>query len=70
MKLLNDILLENNKFSLKRVISVITFIYVINLASYVTIYNKPSGILEGLLIFLTTILGISTVDKKFTDKNE
>ena len=70
MKILNDILTVNGKYSLKRVMAVITFIYVINLSTYVTICGKPNGIIDSLLILLAATLGLSTADKKFADKEE
>lgn len=65
----NDILKVKNKYSLKRAIALITFLYVINLATYVTIYQKPVGVIDSLLLFLTALLGLNTIDKKFTDKD-
>ena len=65
MKLLNDILKVNGKNSLKRVMAVITFIYVINLSVYVAYSVKPNGvgIVASLLAFLAALMGINELGK-------
>jgi hypothetical protein len=70
MKVLDDILKIKGKYSLKRLMAVITFVYVINLSVYVSMSDKPNGvgIVTSLLAFLAALLAINTADKKFTDK--
>jgi hypothetical protein len=72
MKIVDDILKIKSKYSLKRVIAVITFIYVINLSVYVSMSDKPNGIgiVTSLLAFLAALLAINTADKKIADKDE
>ena len=66
--ILNNMLKVRNKYSLKRVIALITFLYVINLSAYTIFYEKPVGAIDSLLLFLTALLGLNTIDKKFTDQ--
>jgi hypothetical protein len=71
-KVIDDILKYKGKYSLKRIISAITFIYVINLSVYVSMTEKPNGvgIVASLLAFLTSLLAIKEISKKFADKTE
>jgi hypothetical protein len=68
MKILDDILKIKDKYSLKRVMAVIIFIYVINLSVYATVCDKNTSTVDDLLFFLATLLAINTADKKFEDK--
>lgn len=72
MKLLNDILKIKDKYSLKRVMAVVTFVYVINLSVYVSMSDKPNGvgIVASLLAFLGGLLAINEAGKKFINKEE
>lgn len=70
-KILDDILKLRGKYSLKRVLAVITFVYVINLSVYVSYTDKPNGvaIITSLLAFITSLLITAEIGKKFTDKD-
>lgn len=72
MKLLNDILKINNRYSIKRVMATVTFIYVINLSVYVSMSEKSNGvgIVTSLLAFLCGLLAINEVGKKFENKED
>jgi len=78
MKFFDDILKENNKYSLKRVIILTSFIFVIYLGSFITISDKilekevnryAIDVFNSILLFLISLLGISETGKKFLNKN-
>lgn len=77
MKVLNDILKVNNRYSLKRVIAIITFVFIMLLASFIGISDytlkkeiseKPYLVFTSLLFFLTGIITVNEAGKKITDK--
>lgn len=72
MKLTNDILKVKGKYSLKRVVSLISFIDFIALSTYAVIIYESMVLATLTLLFgfTTAVLGISEVSKKFENKQE
>lgn len=79
MKVIEDTLKINNKYSLKRVISAITFCFIILLGSFIGISDfilakevssNPFMVFSSLLVFLGANIGISEFSKKFENKQE
>ena len=79
MKILNDILKENSIYSIKRIISIVTFVFMILLGVFIVVSDKfllrvvnPYAIqvFNSLLGFLILLLGITEVGKKFATKTE
>lgn len=77
-RLISDILKEGNIWSIKRVISIITFLFVILLGTFIVISDKildravnqyAISVFDSLLLFLTALLGITEVGKKFLSKD-
>lgn len=77
-RLIGDILKEGNIWSIKRVISIITFLFVILLGTFIVISDKildrvvnqyAISVFDSLLLFLTALLGITEVGKKFLSKD-
>jgi len=72
MKIINDILKINGKYSLKRVITIVTFIYILMLASYIVAVKGINilDIFNSFMLFLGALLGIVEITKKFLNKAE
>ena len=72
MKVINDILKVRGKYSLKRTVSLISFLDFIALTTYAVIKYEPMVLptLTLLVGFTTAVLGISEVSKKFVNKQE
>ena len=79
MKLLNDILKENNAYSIKRVTAFVVIILNLLLGAFIVISDKiltkvvnPYAIqvFNSLLAFVGVLITASVVDKKVTNKVE
>lgn len=79
MNLLNDILKENGTWSIKRIISIVTFIVILVLVIFIgiisVVFNMTVNIyaiqiFTSLLGFLILLLGITEAGKKFVTKTE
>ena len=79
MKMVNDILKVKGKYSMKRITAFTTFLFVLILGTFIVISDKvlktvinPYGIqvFNSLLLFLTTLMGITEFSKKLIDKEE
>ena len=74
MKLFDDLLKYNNKYSRKSLIIFVFLIFIIIVGSYIVIdkeyHDKAVQVFDSSLIFLATLLGISIADKKLLSKNK
>lgn len=77
MKLLNDILKENNIYSQKRVYAFIVLLFTLILGAFIVVSDKvldkvvnPYAIqvFNALLTFLAVLISAAVVDKKLTNK--
>ena len=79
MKLLNDILKENNAYSIKRVTAFVVIILNLLLGAFIVISDKiltkvvnpyARQVFNSLLAFVGVLITASVVDKKVTNKVE
>ena len=78
MKLFDDLLKYNNKYSRKSIIVIATFVFVLLLGTFIVISDKilekevnryAIEVFNSLLIFLGTSLSLTTLDKKIASPN-
>ena len=78
-KIVNDTLKTNGKFSRKSLTIFVTFIFVLNLGTFIVISDKvlqkevnryAIDVFNSLLLFLSVLMGLSEASKKIENKQE
>jgi len=69
-RLINDLLKSpSGKYSRKSFLTLITFIYVLGLGIYVTIYEKSTTVFDSTMLFLSVLVAGTIADKKIINKS-
>jgi len=73
MKIFNDLLKYNGKYSRKSLIIFVFLIFIISVGVYIVVdkesHERALQVFDSSLIFLATLIGVTTVDKKLASKN-